>query len=91
MVVSPLFFRVSSRVALRSNQNYRQNAEGIMQLSDKLAKVDNSVSITKYDNGYLLEVRGENSSEDWSEAAILCSDLTKVIELVTEWHEMQLR
>ena len=55
-----------------------------MKISDKLTKVDEDMTIRMYDNGYLFELSGRDSNDDWSNVKILCRDLSQVIELVTE-------
>ena len=55
-----------------------------MKISDKLNKVDEDMTIRMYDNGYLFEISGRDSNDDWSNVKILCRDLSQVIELVTE-------
>lgn len=60
-----------------------------MKLSDKLAKVGEDFTITKYDNGFKVEVRGENHEENWTNANILVTNLDQIFELLTEFDEME--
>ena len=60
-----------------------------MKLSDKLAKVGEDFTITKYDNGFKVEVRGETPDENWSTASILVTNLDQIFELLTEFDEME--
>lgn len=60
-----------------------------MNISDKLNKVDETVTIQMYDNGYLFEVSGRNQDDDWSSVKILCTDLAEVTALITEANQME--
>ena len=60
----------------------------IKKISDKLVKVGDSVTIYMYDNGYMLEVSGRDSNEDWGAAKIMCSTLDEVNALIKEASEM---
>ena len=62
-----------------------------MKLSDKLAKVDDTFEVTQYDNGFKVEVRGENANGDWATAQILVGDHCSVIELFDEYCTMEKR
>lgn len=55
-----------------------------MKLSDKLAKVGDSLTINMYDNGYMVEVSGRDSDDDWKTAKILCSTLEEVYAVIKE-------
>lgn len=55
-----------------------------MKLSDKLAKVGDSLTVNMYDNGYMVEVSGRDSDDDWKTAKILCSTLEDVYAVIKE-------
>lgn len=55
-----------------------------MKLSDKLAKVGDSLTVNMYDNGYMVEVSGRDSDDDWKTAKILCSTLEEVYAVINE-------
>lgn len=55
-----------------------------MKISNKLAKVDESFTINMYDNGYMLDISGEDANGDWKSAKILISDVNALVELVKE-------
>ena len=58
-----------------------------MNIGDKLAKVDESVTVQMYDNGFMLEAGGRNKKGDYVNAKILCNTLeelnSKEIELIS--------
>jgi hypothetical protein len=55
-----------------------------MKLSDKLAKVGDSLTINMYDNGFMVEVSGRDSDDDWKTAKILCPTLEDVYAVIKE-------
>lgn len=55
-----------------------------MKISDKLSKVDESYTINMYDNGYMLDIGGEDAEGYWRSAKILVSDVDSLLELVKE-------
>jgi hypothetical protein len=55
-----------------------------MKLSDKLTKVGDSLTVHMYDNGFMVEVSGRDSDDDWKTAKILCPTLEEVNAVITE-------
>ena len=55
-----------------------------MKISDKLVKVDTSYTINQYDNGFMVEISGNNSEDDWTNVKIVCSTIEEVVTLVKE-------
>ena len=55
-----------------------------MKLSDKISKVGDSLTINMYDNGYMVEVSGRNSDDDWKTVKILCTTLNEVYEVISD-------
>ena len=55
-----------------------------MKLSDKLAKVGDSLTVNMYDNGYMVEVSGRDSDDDWKTAKVLCNSLEEVYAVIKE-------
>lgn len=55
-----------------------------MVVSDKLSKVNDSVTINIYDNGFMVEVSGRDHNDEWSTAKIVCTDLDLVAEILHE-------
>ena len=39
----------------------------------KLAKVNENITINRYDNGWMLEVSGKDKKDDWKTAKIMCN------------------
>ena len=60
-----------------------------MKLS-KLAKVNESITINRYDNGFMVEVGGRNDDNDWKNCKILCNTEEEMLAVVREWNSMEL-
>jgi hypothetical protein len=60
-----------------------------MNLSDKLTKADDSVSIQIFDNGFMVEVSGRDAEDDWATAKVMCATLDEVNAVVAEAAEME--
>lgn len=56
----------------------------------KLAKVSESITINRYDNGWMVEVGGRNKKEDWATAKTLCNTEEELIALIKEYNQMDL-
>lgn len=56
----------------------------------KLAKVNESITINRYDNGFMVEVGGRDSESDWKTSKVLCSTEEEMIAVVKEWNTMEL-
>lgn len=56
----------------------------------KLEKVNESITVNRYDNGFMVEVGGRDSDNEWKTAKILCSTEEEMISVVKEWTTMEL-
>ena len=54
------------------------------KIADKLNKVNDSFTINRYDNGFMIEVGGRNEEGEWANAKVLCTDEEALIALVKE-------
>jgi len=60
-----------------------------MKLSDKMVKVQETVTVSMYDNGYVVEISGRDSDGEWVTSKILCDTLDKVYALIDEASKME--
>jgi hypothetical protein len=60
-----------------------------MKLKDKLAKCSDSLTVNLYDNGFMVEVSGRDSDEDWKSAKIMCQTLEEVNAVIKEASQME--
>jgi hypothetical protein len=61
----------------------------IKTISDKLAKVNDNFSVNMYDNGFMIEVSGQDGEENWESAKIMCSTVDELAELIREVTNME--
>jgi hypothetical protein len=56
----------------------------------KLSKVNESFTVYRYDNGYMIEVGGRDSESDWKHCKILCSTEAELFEVIKEALSMEM-
>ncbi len=56
----------------------------------KLAKVSESFTVNRYDNGFMIEVSGRDKKEDWKTAKIMCTTEEELIAVIKEANSMEL-
>ena len=56
----------------------------------KLSKVNESITINRYDNGFMVEVSGRDTESDWKSAKILCNTEAEMLDVVKEWNSMEI-
>jgi hypothetical protein len=56
----------------------------------KLDKVNESITINRYDNGFMVEVGGRDKENDWKSAKILCNTEVEMLDVVKEWNSMEI-
>ena len=59
------------------------------QLS-KLAKVNENISINRYDNGWMVEIGGRDKKEEWKTSKTVCNTEDELIALIKEYNTMDL-
>ena len=56
----------------------------------KLAKVNESITINRYDNGFMVEVGGRDDDGDWKTCKILCNTEDDMVAVIKEWNTKDL-
>lgn len=56
----------------------------------KLAKVSESITVYRYDNGWMVEISGRNKKEEWVTAKTLCNTEDEMLSVIKEWNGMEL-
>ena len=56
----------------------------------KLVKVNDNISIYRYDNGWMVEIGGRNKKDDWATSKIMCNTENELVELIKEYNAMEL-
>lgn len=66
--------------------------ENIMATSKlgKLAKVNESITINRYDNGWMIEVGGRDDDSEWKNCKVVCNTEEEVLAVVKEYNAMDL-
>lgn len=59
-----------------------------MKISDKLHKVNESMVINRYDNGYMIEAGGRSVDDEWRNARIMVTSIDEVKTLIEEFGNM---
>jgi len=60
-----------------------------MTYLNKLSKVNESFTINRYDNGFMIEVSGRDDENDWKTAKIMCSTREELFEVINEALDME--
>lgn len=55
---------------------------------NKLAKVNDSITVNRYDNGWMVEVGGRDEDSDWKNCKILCNTEEELLALIKEYNLM---
>ena len=60
-----------------------------MKIADKLKKINGSLTVNLYDNGYMVEVNGRDFDDDYTEVRIVCLTVQQVNDVIAEAVEME--
>lgn len=56
----------------------------------KMAKVSDSFTVNRYENGFMMEVSGRNKKDDWVTSKILCNTEEDLVQLIKEYNSLEL-
>jgi hypothetical protein len=56
----------------------------------KLVKVNESITINRYDNGWMVEIGGRNKKDDWANTKTICNIEAEVLDLIKEYNTITL-
>ena len=54
------------------------------KIADKLNKVNDSFTVNRYDNGFMIEVGGRNEEGEWANSKIICNTEDELIAVIKE-------
>ena len=57
---------------------------------DKLVKVNESITINRYDNAWMIEIGGRDKKEDWKNTKTVCNTEEELMTVVREWNTKEL-
>jgi hypothetical protein len=63
--------------------------KAVNKISDKLTKVNENFTVYMYDNGYMLEVSGRDSENDYKSVKLMVPTLEQLQALIKEVTEME--
>ena len=61
----------------------------INKISDKLKKVSDSFTVTRYDNGFLFEAYGQDANDNGKYAKIIVSNVENLHSFIDEFTSME--
>ena len=57
---------------------------------NKLAKVNDSFTVNRYDNGWMVEIGGRDNNDDWKTTKVVCNTEEDLVALIKEYNTMNL-
>jgi hypothetical protein len=66
------------------------NKEYKMKYLEKLTKVNESFTVNRYDNGFMIEVSGRDTDNDWKSCKILCTNEDELFTVIKEALSMEM-
>jgi len=61
-----------------------------MKYLEKLTKVNESFTVNRYDNGFMIEVGGRDNENDWKTSKILCITEDELFAVIKEALAMEM-
>lgn len=61
----------------------------VKNISDKLEQVNDSFTVNMYDNGFMVEISGKASDDEWATAKIMCATQEELVALIIEATSMK--
>jgi hypothetical protein len=61
-----------------------------MSKLSNLIKVSESITINRYDNGWMIEIGGKDKKDDWKTTKTMCNTEDEVVVLIKEWNSKDL-
>mgnify|MGYP003349456396 CR=1 FL=1 len=56
----------------------------------KLSKVNESITLNRYDNGWMVEVSGKDDDSNWKTTKVLCNNEAELLEVIQEYNSMEI-
>lgn len=50
------------------------------------AQVSDSLTLHRYDNGWMIEISGKDTENDWKTSKIICTSQEEVFSLIEEYN-----
>jgi hypothetical protein len=62
-----------------------------VKLSDVFANVSESVTLNRYENGWMVEISGDDRNDEWQNKKFIFPDLKNVLTFIEEYSKIKLR
>lgn len=56
----------------------------------KLIKVSESFSVSRYDNGWMIEISGRDKKNDWKTIKTICNTEEELLKIIKEYNGLEL-
>jgi len=63
----------------------------LVKLSDVFANVSESVTLNRYENGWMVEISGDDHNDEWQNKKFIFPDLKNVLTFIEEYSKIKLR
>lgn len=75
---------------LQALDELKQEYEAMTKKLTKLTKVNESFTVYRYDNGFMVEVSGRDKKSDYKTVKVLCSTESELFDTIKETLSMEL-
>ena len=59
-------------------------------IKNKLSKVNDSYTINRYDNGFMVEISGRDSENDYKTSKVLCNTEEDLLTVIKQINSLEL-
>lgn len=80
--------KVSEADLIRELDNIKKEYD--MAKLKKLSKVNESFTVYRYDNGFMIEVSGRDKENDYKTAKVMCNTEAELFDVIKEALSMEL-
>lgn len=56
----------------------------------KLIKVSETFSVSRYDNGWMIEISGRDKKTDWKTIKTICNTEEELLKIIKEYNGLEL-
>lgn len=60
-----------------------------MNMKERIRKVNDSITLNRYDNGWMVEISGKTSEDDWVTAKLVCTTQEELFELIAAYNKLE--
>jgi hypothetical protein len=61
----------------------------VTAISDKLTKVNESFTVNMYDNGFMIDLGGRDSDDNWKTIKLICSTPSELVTHINNILELE--